>query len=185
MEIYSTKTFEKLKIRPVDVNSISSSDKYHYFPENKKELRETLLYLIDRRGNDGNFNDIYTRKITDMSYLFEYLDEFKGDISEWDVSNVTNMCGMFLGCEKFNCPLNSWDVSKVRIMSYMFKGCSKFNQPLNKWKVENVKEMNSMFQYCEQFDQDLSSWDLQGKDYDYMLLSCPISTEYMPKNAWR
>ena len=68
-----------------------------YFPKDKKELKKILEELIEERGNDGDFNDIDTSKITDMSGLFFGKKLFNGDISQWDVSNVTNMEGMFVG----------------------------------------------------------------------------------------
>ena len=185
MEIYSTETFEKLKIRPVDVNSMSSSGKYHYFPKNKKELKEILLYLIKERGNNGTFNDIDTSTLTDMSYLFRFMVDFNGDISEWNVSCVTDMNGMFMECEAFNCSLNNWNITNVETMEQMFWSCSIFNKPLNNWNVHNVKNMNYMFQNCARFNQDLSSWDVKGKEHDDMFDLCPISTKYMPRNIWR
>lgn len=68
---------------------------YNYFPETKEELEDILNQLIEDRGNDGDFNDIDTSEITDMSELFKDMEKFNGDISKWNVSNVTNMRGMF------------------------------------------------------------------------------------------
>ena len=62
----------------------------NYKPNNKTELLVLMKDLIKERGNMGNFNDIDTSLITDMSGLFLKSD-FNGDISEWDVSNVTDM----------------------------------------------------------------------------------------------
>lgn len=70
---------------------------YEYFPQNKEELKKILEELIEERGNDGDFNDIDTSNITDMSGLFFGKKLFNGDISQWDVSNVTDMGGMFVG----------------------------------------------------------------------------------------
>ena len=52
---------EKLKIR---------KNPYNYHPKTKEELKELLEQLIEERGNEGDFNDIDTSEITDMSYLF-------------------------------------------------------------------------------------------------------------------
>ena len=43
---------------------------FNYAPENKKELQDLLEKLIVDRGLNGDFNDIDTSHITDMSYLF-------------------------------------------------------------------------------------------------------------------
>lgn len=106
----------------------STVSKYKYFPKTKEELKELLDKLIEERGNEGDFNDIDTSEITDMSELFRYMKDFNGNISKWDVSNVTNMDRMFSYCEKFNQDISKWDVSKV------------INKSTNK---------SCMFFYCE------------------------------------
>lgn len=108
---------EKLKIRKSDKPS------YKYFPETKEELKDILTELIKKRGNEGNFNDIDTSKITDMSYLFFDMDNFNGDISNWDVSNVKRMSQMFRGCRSFNQDISDWDVSNVSEINFMFDYC--------------------------------------------------------------
>ena len=75
---------EKLKMR-----------KSKYFPKTKKELQDLLKQLIKERGNEGDFNDIDTSEITDMSGLFKNMKEFNGDISNWDISSVNDMTRMF------------------------------------------------------------------------------------------
>eukprot|EP00964_Phaeocystis_antarctica_P021197 scaffold11740_cov53-Phaeocystis_antarctica.AAC.4 len=42
----------------------------------------------------GPIADWDVSTITDMSYLFKYLD-FDADVSSWDTSSVTTMAGMF------------------------------------------------------------------------------------------
>ena len=121
---------------------------YHYHPKDKDELMELLDKLIEERGWEGNFNDIDTSNITDMSMLFTFSrPKFNGDISEWDVSNVTNMRFMF--CDtKFSGDISNWDVSNVEDMYDMFYGCNDFNCNLNKWDVNKVKDMRDMFNGC-------------------------------------
>ena len=82
---------EKLKIRK------SNKPSYQYFPKSKKELQDLINQLIEERGNAGDFNEIDTSEITDMSELFRQIDikNFNGDISKWDVSNVKDIFGMF------------------------------------------------------------------------------------------
>jgi len=53
-----------------------------------------------------------------MRGLFEYV-KFKGDISNWDVSNVTDMECMFRG-SNFNGDISKWNVSNVTDMHRMF-----------------------------------------------------------------
>ena len=129
------------------ITSKTKVDKYNYHPKTKRELHNLLNQLIEERGNKGNFNDIDTSKITDISYLF-YMDNFNGNISNWDVSNVTDMDGMFYGCESFNQPLNNWDVSNVTNMDYMFDGCELFNQDISNWDVSKVDDVKNIFYNC-------------------------------------
>ena len=105
------------------ITSKTKVDKYTYHPKTKEELQDLLKQLIEERGNEGDFNDIDTSKITDMSDLFDGIDKFNGNISKWDVSNVTNM-------------------------TYMFHGCQSFNQDISKWNVSNVKNNNKIFYNC-------------------------------------
>ena len=108
---------EKLKIK---------KSSYKYFPKTKAELRKILWQLVEKRDYEGDFNDIDTSKITDMSELFDDIEKFNGDISKWDVSNVTNMTSIFFGCKLFNKDISEWDVSKVTNMHAMFYDCKSF-----------------------------------------------------------
>ena len=90
-------------------------------PKDKTELSKLMKKLIKERGNRGNFNDIDTSLIRDMSRLFQTSD-FNGDISKWDVSNVTDMVGMFNAATSFNQDISKWNVSNVTNMDMCFKG---------------------------------------------------------------
>ena len=131
--------------------------RYKYHPETKEELKKLMKQLIEERGNDGDFNDIDTSKITDMSGLFTYLGKFNGDISKWDVSNVIDMKYMFYNCNNFNQDISCWDVSKVTNMSYIFFGCRKFNKDISSWNVSSVINIFDIF------------------------VGCPIEEKYKPK----
>ena len=139
---------------------IRKRQEYNYHPKTKYELKDIVNQLIKERGNDGDFNDIDTSEITDMSGLFEN-SKFNGDISKWDVSNVTNMYRMFKLCHYFNKPLNDWDVSNVENTEGMFDMATEFNQPLNNWKLSSAVVIVDMFHSAYKFKQDLSSWDLR------------------------
>ena len=45
---------------------------YNHKPKTKDELKTLLDKLIAERGKRGDFNDIDTSLITDMSYIFSY-----------------------------------------------------------------------------------------------------------------
>ena len=48
------------------VTSKTKVNKYNYHPKTKEELKILIKQLIKERGNEGDFNDIDTSKITDM-----------------------------------------------------------------------------------------------------------------------
>ena len=150
--------------------------------DNKEDLKDYITKYCEEHGWESDLNHIDVSKITDMSHLFSDVNSyFKGDISEWDVSNVTNMAFMFAGSHfdddlsgwntskvenmshmfmdsKFNGDINNWDVSNVKDMSYMFK-LSNFNQPLDKWNTSKVEDMSYMFNGA-QFNQPIGNWDV-------------------------
>ena len=126
MKKLNTYITEKFKIR---------KSFYKYYPKSKKELQDILKQLIEQRGSEGDFNDIDTSEINDMSELFYGIEKFNGNISYWDVSNVTNMEYMFYGCQSFNQDISEWNVSNVTDMHYMFDTCKSFNQDISKWDV--------------------------------------------------
>lgn len=139
------KNLKDIILEKLIINKNTKIKKYH--PKDKDELMKLLDKLIKERGWEGNFNDIDTSNITDMSMLFTFSrPKFNGDISEWNTSNVTDMHFMFADT-KFAGDISDWDVRNVENMNNMFYGCNDFNCDLNKWKVDNVKDMQYMFDY--------------------------------------
>ena len=115
-------------------------------PKNKAQLKSLIDYAFKHKQYDLNFID--TSKITDMSWLFEYIS-CNFDISNWDMSNVKNVDNMFYCCWNFNCDLSNWDVSNVTAMKYMFTGCEKFNCDLSDWDISNITRWKNMFAGCD------------------------------------
>ena len=174
--------FIKEGLKITSNTKVNERPKYDYHPKTKRELQDLLKKLIEDRGNEGDFNNIDTSEITDMSNLFDDLDKFNGNISKWDVSNVTDMSFMFCGCRSFNQPLAKWDVSKVTNMKYMFYRCESFNQNISKWDVYHVINMDCMFCWCKSFNQDISNWNVSNVKYNSNILyKCPIEEKYKPK----
>ena len=139
--------FIKEGLKITSKTKVNKIPKYNYHPKTKEELQDLLKQLIKERGNEGNFNDIDTSKITNMTDLFYDINEFNGDISNWDVSKVTNMELMFAS-SSFNGDISNWNVSKVTNMYGMFYDCKSFNQNISKWNVSNVKNYQKTFQNC-------------------------------------
>ena len=105
-------------------------------------------------------------RITDMSQLFSYLNNFNADISSWDVSRVTDMREMFNYASAFNQPL-SFDTSSVMDMGDMFYRASAFNQPLS-LDTSKATSTYSMLRYASAFNQPLSLDSSVVTDMGYM-----------------
>ena len=115
--------FIKEGLKITSKTKVDKKPKYNYHPKTKKELKNLINQLIKERGNEGDFNDIDTSKITDMTYVFDEMENFNGDISRWDVSNVTDMSYMFYYCLSFNQDISNWDVSNVNDGNNIFYNC--------------------------------------------------------------
>jgi hypothetical protein len=68
-----------------------------------------------------------------MSFLFSGVENFQGNISNWDVSNVVTMDHMFFSWSiPFDMDLSAWNVSRVESFSHMFRG-SSFTDMIQCW----------------------------------------------------
>jgi len=105
---------------------------YKYFPKDKNKLRELILNLIGKNGQDADLNNIDTSKITDMSYLFANIS-FNGDISKWNVENVTDMNHMFMN-STFAGDISNWKVTDGNLYD-MFEDCPLEQCP-PKWYLD-------------------------------------------------
>ena len=179
------------KIINYDKNTILSYDEKEFmlslapgkYLTNDEDIKPLVRNYIKIFGYDCDLNWIDTSNVTDMSYLFDEMRSFTGNVSEWDVSNVTDMGNMFgstnfngdlskwdvsnvtnmdsmFEFSLFNGDISNWDVSNVTDMSYMFME-SQFNGDISKWNVSNVEEMTYMF-YKSQFNGDISNWDVSN-----------------------
>ena len=136
---------------------------FNFTPKKKSELKKAINFYVKNRKNGisryGIMNKWNTSLITDMSELFESMEDFNEPIGNWDTSNVTTMKSMFLENESFNQPLNKWNTSNVIDMSEMFFGAENFNQPLDNWDTSNVTDMSFMFCYNVKFNQNINNWN--------------------------
>ena len=114
------------------------------FIDNKELIVVDNLSLRELVKDKKDLTNLYTSKVTDLSFLFFKDKEFNQDISSWDVSNVSNMQFMFYGSEAFNQDINDWDIENVKNMNSMFKGAKSFDN-LIVWNLKNVKDKRKMF----------------------------------------
>ena len=149
--------------------------------QNKEHLQQLIDEAIDEDGVECDLNFIDVRLIKDMSSLFAWDEdshrhEFKGDISQWNVSNVEDMSCMFYGSE-FDGDISDWDVSCVTDMHEMFVQ-SKFNGDISLWDVSSVTTMHEMFNESW-FDGDISQWDVSSvTDMGSMFLNSQSEFSY-------
>lgn len=135
-------------------------------------IRKIVKDILWAKGEDADLNNIDVSAVTNMSNVFDSMG-FRGDISQWDVSNVKTFRRMFNECTKFDCDISNWNTKNAVDMSEMFRRCHKFNQPIGKWDVNNAKDMSAMFYNCYNFDQDLGDWDVRKVKYmTKMFMTC-------------
>ena len=113
---------------------------YNYHPKTKRELKNLISELIDKRDGENDvidLNDIDTSDMVDMSDLFMYVKLSKStriDISKWDISNVKNLAYMFCYSNIIDANIEDWDVSGVKAFLYMFESSSYKKKP--KWYIK-------------------------------------------------
>ena len=74
--------------------------------------------------------------------------DFKGDISNLDMSNVTNTFGMF-GGSTFNGYIGDWNMRNVICADEMFEGSVNFNGDISKWELPMLVSAKTIFgKYC-------------------------------------
>ena len=57
-------------------------------------------------------------------------------LDNWNISKkVVDMSNMFDGCRKFNCDLSKWNTKRVKDMRYMFYNCNSLKNKPNWYKA--------------------------------------------------
>ena len=83
-----------------------------------------------------------TANVTDMSFMFTYIDLKELDITHFDTAKVTSMAYMFSGSDKLEMlDLRNFNTSRVNSMQGMFQGCTNLREVkgLSEWDTSNVE----------------------------------------------
>ena len=125
-----------------------------------------------------NLENLNTKTVTDMSYMFSFVDGYDVtdvdlDLSGLDTSHATNMSHMFESAGEesstFSLNLSGWDTGNVTDMSSVFMYAGYYAEAwsidgLNDWNVGNVTTTSHMF--CEAGNyasaSTVSNLDLSG-----------------------
>ena len=117
---------DEIDLTGLDVEIVSFTDnngnihRRGYKPKDEDNLKELLKRMIEKRGDEGDFNDIDTSDIEDMNSLFYKKERFNGDISGWDVSKVKDISYMFHDATSFNQDLSKWNLTKKDTLDIFF-----------------------------------------------------------------
>ena len=180
------RTFEQYIREAVDFRLGGKENKgvrYNYAPKDNDDLWRLMRKLIKERGAEGDFNDIDTSRVEDMSFIFHDINnDFNGDVSLWDTSKAVNMESMFENAHSFNGDISMWDTSSAKSMREMFYSAESFNQDISDWNVSHVINFAYMFKNAKSFNQNISSWDVsKGIINNGVFDGCPIKEEFKPK----
>ena len=151
---------EKLRI-----NKNIKTKQVEYFPKNYDDLKK----IITKRALDSNdgvldLNDIDISEITDLSYLFENINNIKSvDMNDWDTSKVTDIHGLFWSNKSIEeIYINDWNTNNIESFYGVFYDCENLKTlDLTNWKFDKCKETDLMFANCSKLDLSFANkWDL-------------------------
>ena len=147
------------------INKNIKNKQVEYFPNDFKELKK----IITKRALDSNdgvldLNDIDISKITNLSYLFENINNIKSvNMNDWDTSKVTDIHGLFW-CNKSieKIYINDWNTNNIESFYGTFYDCENLKTlDLSKWKFDKCKEIDLMFANCSKLDLSFTkNWDI-------------------------
>ena len=138
----------------------NSSSKYIVYiatSSGKVSLPENSSYMFYNLPSVSylNLKNVYTTNVTDMSWLFGFMDLGRDDehainLSNFDTSNVTDMSYMFGGATNLtSLDLSNFDTSNVTNMGGMFEYCASLKSlELSNFNTPKVINMSRMFYEC-------------------------------------
>ena len=124
---------------------------------------------------------------TNLSFTFAnptVTNEFRMDVSSWDVSSVSNFEAMFLRAVHFNADLSSWNMQSATNLKEMFRTSVIFNQDISSWNTSNVVNMQAMFHTAQEFNQNIDSWDVSSVEiFTSMFFGATVFNQSL--NSWQ
>ena len=143
------------------INNKKTKYKNFFKPEEKGVYTIKLKFNCNLTSCNHMFKSLYeiseikfiyfnTKYISDMSYMFDYLNLNNLDLSCFDTRNVKNMEGMFYSCHFLKkIDLSSFDTKSVTNMGMMFYECYVlYNLDLSSFDMKNVSYKSGMFGRC-------------------------------------
>ena len=114
-------------------------------------LFDDLLVNYSSDISKIEFNNVDTKMVTDMSWMFDCLDHLTTlDLSNFDTSSVVTMEGMFSWCSGLlSIDVSSFNTSNVTNMDDMFDHCLTLSSlNVSNFNTNNVTSMSGMFNCC-------------------------------------
>ena len=99
---------------------------------------KNMSYMFYRCENfDCDLSKWDVSNVEKIDHMFCECRIFIGKgLDNWNISKkVVDMSNMFDGCRKFNCDLNKWNTKKVKDMRYMFYNCNSLKNKPNWYKA--------------------------------------------------
>jgi hypothetical protein len=128
-----------------------------------------------RSERDAPFHsDLFwdTSAATCMIGTFNENQEFRGDLSTWDVSNVRNTSKMFCDTKVEDSGIGGWDVRSMLTATGMFEGATSLSRELDlsRWDVRNCTGLSRMFAGSSIADGGIGTWTLHRHANTFLML---------------
>ena len=169
-----------------------NKDKAYLIINGKKEDL-CYTYKIDKGKNEFKIKFVFTKKITDLSYLFSDCTSLSNisALRNWDVKNVTNFSFLFNNCSSLTdiSALETWNVSKGINFTCLFGKCSSLKDIwyLHNWNVENGEHFSYLFYECSSLVNigGLKKWNVgKGKFFSCLFSGCIELYNISPLRNW-
>ena len=192
MKSFNKYVFDALISKKSEINKINYKVKSK--DELKDVIRKKTKDMIAKGSHLLYLSDIDISELDNLQMLFIGVignkNIYKIDISSWDTKNVTDMSYMFEYLEDLTdiIGLENLDVSKVERMNSMFSNCKKLQTlDLSKWKTHNLESMSSMFCNCIKLKEikGIESFDTTSLNFIRELFRGCSSLESIDLNNWK